>query len=200
MNTSLSKTTLVAALALAALSLGGCATSTADDSAGQTTASPAPTATEPPSTPLAETTLVDAEDGTEVTPLAIVTDFPSPEGFPDGVHPILVKVRMEPGDKFDGTVFPTVVSITPRDVNLDMMMLGGSNPETLTGAMAAAGYTPLGGVERGETATAWIGAWTATDVTEFDLVYDRPEGKTFGTESESVAVPASRSIVPLTLE
>lgn len=199
MNTSLSKTSLIAVLALSALTLGGCATPTTGD-AVSATASSTPTAAEPPSTPVAETTLVDAEDGTKVTPLAIVTDFPSPEGFPAGVHPILVKVRMEPGDRFDGTVFPSVVSITPRDVNLEMMGLGLSNPDALTGPMSAAGYKPLGGVERGETATAWIGAWTGVDVTEFDLVYERPEGKTFGGEGDSEVIPASRDIAQIILQ
>jgi hypothetical protein len=200
MNTFLSKTTLAAVLALAALTLGGCATTASTGDAAPSTASPTPTAVEPPSVPLAEATLLDAEDGTAVTALAIVTDFPSPEGFPAGVHPVLVKVRMEPGAKFDGTVFPSVVSITPRDVNLEMMGLGGSNPEALTGPMSAAGYKPLGGVERGETATAWIGAWMAVDVTEFDLVYDRPEGKTFGGDGDSEIIPASRQIAQLILQ
>lgn len=202
MITSLSWPRRAAVLALCALTLGGCAGGTAETTAASSSpaASSAPAVSEPPSTPVVEHTLRDTVDGTAVTPLAIVTDFPIPADATPGVRPVLVKVRLEAGDKYASSVFPSVVSITPRDANLDYIRLGMSNPDTLTPAMAAAGYTPLQPTQAGTTSTAWIGAWMRDDGTEFDLVYDRPEGAIFGGSRNGEKVEGSRDITPLVVE
>ena len=200
MTTTFSRTTLVAAVALAALTLGGCAPSTADGTTETPAASAAPTASEPPSTPVVQTTLRDEVEGTTVTPLAMVTDFPSPEGSTAGVHPVLVKVRVEASDEFDTSVFPSVVSITPRDANLDYITLGMSNPDVLTSAMNAAGYPALSAVPGGETSTAWIGAWVNDGGTEFDLVYDRREATVFGGSRDGEKLAPSQAIAQLVAE
>lgn len=199
MENSLARPMLAAALVLSTLLFTGCATgaTTGADETPTATATSTPTVSEPPSTPVVEKTLTDPEDGTTVTPLAIVTDFPKPAGITEGVHPVLVKVRLEAGDEFDGEVFPYVVSITPRDADLTLVGLGLSNPEGLTPAMKAAGYTPLASVLRGETSTAWIGAWMTDGDTEYDLVYDRAEGQAYLNGTKGEIIPASRLITPL---
>lgn len=198
MSLTFRRTALVALVAASALALGGCS---ASGGVGETpVASASPTASQPPSTPLVKQTLADDVDGTKVTALAIVTDFPAPEGSTAGLRPILVQVRLEAGDEYGGSVHPSVVSITPRDVNLDAVTLGMGNPEVLTTPMSAAGYSPLQAVPAGETATGWIGAWVREEVTEFDLVYDRREGKVIGGSKNGEVVPASRSIAKLIVE
>lgn len=192
-------TLLVPVIAVtAALALGGCSTSPGGAGAGPASVSATPTVSEPPSTPVVETTLVDEIDGTKVTPLAIVTDFPAPEGSGAGNHPVLIKVRLEAGDVYGGSVHPSVASITRRNGNLDYISLGLGNPKELVTAMSAAGYTPLQAVPAGSTQTGWIGAWLSADVTEYDLVYNRNEGKVIGGSRNGETVPASRSITPLT--
>jgi hypothetical protein len=191
------KSTLAAAIAISALALGGCA-SPPTSAGGSTPSSTAtPTVSEPPSTPLVETTLADEIDGTKVTPLAIVIDFPSPKGSTNGLHPVLVKVRLEAGDIYGGSVDPSVASITRRDGNLDYISLGLGNPKELVTAMTAAGYTPLQATPAGETQTGWIGAWLSDDVTQYDLVYNRNEGKVLGGSKHGETVAASQSITPL---
>lgn len=183
---------------LSALALGGCASSPGGAGAGSPTASSTPTVSEPPSTPVVETTLSDDIDGTKVTPLAIVTDFPAPAGSTAGIHPVLIKVKLEAGDVYGGSVHPSVASITRRNGNLDYITLGLGNPKDLVTAMSAAGYTPLQAVPAGKTQTGWIGAWLSDEVTEYDLVYNRNEGKVIGGSKNGETVPASRSITPLT--
>jgi hypothetical protein len=201
MPSPFNRSLLAAVLAVSTFALAGCASSTTAPETSATSAeSPTPTTSEPPSEPVVETTLRDDEDGTAVTPLAIVTDFTVADGPTSGVVPVLVKVRVEAGDVFDSQVFPSSVSITRRDADLDYVSLGMSNPDDLAAAMSAAGYSPLSTVPSGETVTAWIGAWVDPDVTEFDLVYNRAEGTIIGGTSAGEKVPASRSITPLTLQ
>ncbi|HXH36152.1 MAG TPA: hypothetical protein VNJ54_17370 [Plantibacter sp.] len=85
-------------------------------------------------------------------------------------------------------------------MNLDYVTLGMGNPEVLTTPMSAAGYSPLQAVPAGETATGWIGAWVRDEVTEFDLVYDRREGKVIGGSNNGEVVPPSRAIAKLIVE
>jgi hypothetical protein len=195
MRSTSTRTTLAAILATTALALGGCASSSVGTESPS--ASSTPTVSEPPSAPVIETTLVDEIDGTKVTPLAIVTDFPSPDESKTGLHPVLIKVKLEAGDVYGGSVHPSVASITRRDGNLDYISLGMGNPKDLATAMSAAGYAPLQAVPAGKTQTGWIGAWLSDDVTEYDLVYNRNEGKVIGGSKNGETVPASRSITPL---
>lgn len=190
------RSTLAAALTVAALALTGCSTGSSSD-ADSSSASPTPSVSQPPSTPVDEQTLTDDVDGTTVTALAIVTDFPAPAGSTAGIRPILVQVRVDAGDTYGGSVFPSRVSITPRAVNLDYMTLGLGNPDELTAPMSAAGYPPLQATPAGDSSTGWIGAWMNDDATEFDLVYDRPEGKVIGGSKNGEVVPPSRDIIPL---
>jgi len=196
MRMSSRRTTLAVALTVAALALTGCSTGSSSD-ADRASASPTPSVSQPPSTPLQEHTLTDDVDGTKVTALAIVDDFPAPAGTTDGLRPMLVQVRLDAGDEYGGSVFPYRVSVTTRAVNLDYVTLGLGTPEELKAPMAAAGYSLLQATPAGETATGWIGAWVRTDETEFDLVYDRPEGKVIGGSKSGEVVPPSRDIVPL---
>ncbi len=189
-----------AVIALSVLTLVGCAAPASDGARAPESPSPTATVSEPPSTPVTETALSDEVDGTVVTPLAIVTDLPAAEPPAEGLRAVLVKVRLEAGDAYDGQVFPSVVSITRRDADLDYVTLGLSNPDTLVSPMSAAGYPPLTAVSPGETATAWIGAWLDDELTEFDLVYDRREGTIIGGPDNGEKVPAVRHIVPLTPE
>ncbi|MGK9147868.1 hypothetical protein KXS11_09615 [Plantibacter flavus] len=198
MRSTSTRTSLAAVLAISALALGGCASVSTGAGAASPSASSTPTVSEPPSTPVVETTLEDEIDGTRVTPLAIVTDFPAPEGSTAGLHPVLIKVELEAGDVYGGSVHPSVASITRRDGNLDYITLGMGNPKELVTAMTAAGYTPLQAVPAGESQTGWIGAWLSDDVSEYDLVYNRNEGKVIGGSKNGETVAASRSITPLT--
>jgi len=197
MRIALTRTTLAAALAVAALTLGGCSSAGGADAGADASPSATPSVSQPPSTPVQEQTLTDPVDGTTVTALAIFTDLPSPEGSTAGVRPILVQVRLDAGEEYGGSVFPSRVSITPRDVNLDYMTLGLGNPDVLTTPMSAAGYTPLQATPAGESSTGWIGAWMSDDVIEFDLVYDRPEGKVIGGAKNGDVVAPARDIVKL---
>jgi hypothetical protein len=190
---------VVLGVTLSALVVSGCSDGgprSPSAAADRPTASP--TRPAPPSTPVVEKTLRDTVDGTTVTPLAIVTDFPEPADTPPGVKPVLVEVRLHAGSAFSGEVFPSVVSITRHDADLDLVSLGLSNPDALVPAMAAKGYAPLQAVRRGQTSTAWIGAWMNEDVSEYDLVYDRREGKVIGGADNGEEIAASRSITPLT--
>lgn len=198
MRTAPTRTKLAVILAIAALAVGGCSSSLTGAGAETPSASSTPTVSEPPSTPVVETTLVDEIDGTKVTPLAMVTDFPAPAGSTAGLRPVLIKVKLEAGDVYGGSVHPSVASITRRDGNLDYITLGLGNPKELVTAMTAAGYTPLQAVPAGKTQVGWIGAWLSDDVTEYDLVYNRNEGKVIGGSKNGETVPASRSITQLT--
>lgn len=191
---------VTALLMLGVLTLSGCATTGLNGTAETPSSSPTPSTPEPPSTPVAETELRDEVDGTTVTPLAIVTELPGAEPPSDGLHAVLVKVRLQASDEFSSQVFPSVVSITRRDADFDLVTLGLSNPETLTPAMSAAGYSPLTAVGPGETVTAWIGAWMNGDVTEFDLVYDRGESTVVGGDRDGETLPAVRHVAPLVLD
>lgn len=198
MRSSSIRISLAGIVAISALVLGGCASSSTGAGAESPSASSTPTASEPPSNPVVETILEDKVDGTKITPLAIVTDFPSPDTSKTGVHPVLIRVKLEAGDVYGGSVHPSVASITRRDGNLDYISLGLGNPKDLVTAMSAAGYAPLQAVPAGKTQTGWIGAWLSDDVTEYDLVYNRNEGKVIGGSKNGETVPASRSITPLT--
>ncbi|WP_285037518.1 MULTISPECIES: hypothetical protein [unclassified Plantibacter] len=197
MHISSRRTTLAAALAVTALALGGCSAGAPSAEDRPVSASATPSVSQPPSTPLQERTLTDEVDGTTVTALAIVDDFPVPEGTSSGLRPLLVQVRLEAGDEYGGSVFPYRVSVTTRAVNLDAVTLGLGTPEELKKPMSTAGYTQLQATPAGETATGWIGAWVRTDETEFDLVYDRREGKVIGGSKSGEVVPPSRDIIPL---
>lgn len=196
MRMSSRRSTLAAALTVAALALTGCSTGSSSD-ADRSSASPTSSVSQPPSTPVQEDTLTDEVDGTTATALAIVTDFPAPEGTSDGLRPILVQVRVEAGDEYSGSVYAHRISITRRAVDLDYVTLGLGTPEELKAPMAEAGYSLLQATPAGETATGWIGAWVRAEETEFDLVYDRPEGKVIGGSKSGEVVPPSRDIIPL---
>jgi hypothetical protein len=197
MRLTSTKPTFAAAIAVTALALGGCASPSPSAGGSTPPLTALPTVSEPPSTPLVKTTLADEIDGTKITPLALVTDFPAPEGSTKGLHPVLVKVRLEAGNIYGGSVDPSVASITRRDGNLDYISLGLGNPKELVTAMTAVGYTPLQAVPAGKTQTGWIGAWLSDDVTQYDLVYNRNEGKVLGGSKHGETVPASQSITPL---
>ncbi|PPG33090.1 hypothetical protein [Pseudoclavibacter sp. RFBB5] len=190
---------LVSALVAAALTLSGCTGTGTSGGSTPEAASPTPTIAEPPSTPIVEQTITDELTGTSVTTLAMVTDFESAANasVSDGLQAVLVKVRFTAGDEYGGAERPTLVSITDRDVNLDYVSLGLTNPETLAPAMTAAGYTPINSVQPGETVTGWVGAWLRDDYTQFDLVYDRGESTVFGGDQSGEKIPPFQQIVPL---
>jgi hypothetical protein len=206
MNTRITQLSAVVVILIGAVALSGCSsTGQPDARAGSASASASasatPTVPAPPSSPVTAETLRDTVSGTSVKPLAIVTDFPVPADAPPLVKPVLVEVRVAAGDEFSNDVFVSAVSITPRDANLDLVSLGLSNPDTLTPAMAAAGYAPLGTVPHGTTATGWIGAWVNPDDTDYDLVYDRPAGTVLhvGGTDNGKEIAGSRSITTLTV-
>jgi len=197
MNRTVAWGTLGVALLLSLPSLSGCATQPVSGTKESVAAQSTFVDPKLPSAPVVEQTLHDSVDGTTVTPLAIVTDFPTAEVPTPGLRAVLVQVRLEAGDEFSGWVRPSVVSITRHDANLDYVILGMGNPDNLTPAMAAAGYTPLQIVPSGSSSTAWIGAWMQDDVSEFDLVYDRPAGTIVGGARNGERVEGSRAIAAL---
>jgi|GEM_PF-2738767 len=203
MNMRTTQLFAVAGLVIGAVALTGCsAAGQPDVQRRSASASPTPTVSAPPSTPVTADTLRDDVSGTVVRPLAIVTDFPVPADAPaGGVKPVLVEIRVTAGTKFSNDVMESAVSITRRDANLDLVSLGLSNPDDLTPAMSKAGYTPIGTVPNGTTATGWIGAWMNPDTTDYDLVYDRPAGTLLhvGGSDNGKEIAGSRSITTLTV-